>query len=736
MKKYLIKLKRTLLYRKLTNHYYLITLNVVLFILLILDFNIWYLLVIIGLNLFLLIYEIRLIFLLFALFLLCGSKILINNYRYNNIEYGDIEIQAEVIKINENNNNYKIILKKDKFKYIIYDKTNYLKVGDIITIKGNLEEGDINHTEYLFNYNKYLRNNNILGEIKDFDYRIVDHHFNFYILNTKLQNYFNLHFKGETRGYLQALVIGYKDNLKDELMNNIQNIGISHLFVISGLHMNIIMILLVFLLKLLHIPNKLHFFIIVIFFIGYYVITGGLVSIMRVLLVFIITSLNKKLKLHFSNFDVYMIAILIMLIFSPLYIFNYSFLLTYIISTSLVFINPLLKYKKIIGFFINNMLISINSIIVSLPIVISINPEINLLSIIYNLFYIPLVSYFILPISLITSIIPYLAIIYEPIINIFTKTTSILSNINFLKISFNHVNIVILILYYGLYIYIINLMKSKNNKHLLIILPFTLIISFLMTNVRYLDFYQKIIFIDLPQGESTLILDNNNKTNILIDTGENLGNDLIIYLRRMGVKRLDYVFISHGDSDHNGKLEELIKKFKIKNIVINKYDNDTFNICQKTQYKGQIIKVGRGDYLKYKNMEFKILLPDYNTLDKNNNSMVMIANIFNTKILFLGDIEKEQEKHLISLENKILVDIIKVPHHGSTTSSSEELLNNITYNYAICMSGYKNTFGFPVNSVINRYKNRCLTTSKYYTITLYKRKYQSNMNIKITNYKK
>ena len=83
----------------------------------------------------------------------------------------------------------------------------------------------------------------------------------------------------------------------------------------------------------------------------------------------------------------------------------------------------------------------------------------------------------------------------------------------------------------------------------------------------------------------------------------------------------------------------------------------------------------------------------------------MIANVFNTKILFLGDIEKEKEEELIKLEKHISVDIIKVPHHGSKTSSSNILLSNVEYKFAICMSGYKNTFGlcpwFPAQSSQN-----------------------------------
>lgn len=735
MKNCLIKLKRTLLYRKLLNHYFLLTLSIILFILLLINFNIWYLLSFIIVIIIGILYEVRFIFIFICLFIACFLNIIIKDINYKSISFGKIYIQAEVIKINRLSNNYKITIKDSLVKYIFYIDELNLCVGDEIVLYGQLVEADINHTDYLFNYNRYLRNNNIKGIIKDCSYDIVDHSYNFYSIHYLLQNYYKTHFEGQTRGYLEALVIGCKDNLSDDIYENIQSIGISHLFVISGLHMNIIMLIVTLLLKVLHIPSKFNFVVITTLFIFYYVVTGGLVSILRVLLVYVLTNANNKYNLKLTTFDIYMIIILMLLIVNPYYIFDYSFILTFLISSSLVNISSLVKQKGIKGFIVNNLIISLNSILVTIPIIININPNVNLLSLLYNIIYIPVVSYLILPLSLITTFISFLKYVYEFIINIFTVSTSYLSNIKFLRISFGDCSAIIYILYYVFYVFIIHIFKSKKYKKFIFFLPITVIIFFIMTNVRLFDFYQRIIFLDLPQGEATLILDRANATNILIDTGEDLGDDLIIYLRKLGIRRLDYVFISHGDSDHNGKLKDLIKEFTIKNIVVNIYDIDSINICLENNFKGNIIKVQRGNYIRYKSFEFNILLPNTNALDKNNNSMVMIANVFNTKILFLGDIEKEKEEELIKFEKHFSVDIIKVPHHGSKTSSSNILLSNVDYKFAICMSGYKNTFGFPVSSIIDRYNNRCLTTSRYYTITLYKRKSESSMSIKYTNYK-
>lgn len=730
VKTYLIKLKRSLLYNKLCNHYYLITLFVVLVILSIYKFNIGFIIVGILLLIYILFYYYKIIFFILIIVGLILVNLWIKEVKYNNIDYGAISMEAVVTKIDNN----KVTIKSDTLKYIFYMKINDLEVGDVIYIEGLLTQGDINHNDYLFNYREYLKYNNIKGVIKEFNYSKIDHRFTFNSINSLCQMYFNSYFEGQTKGYLEALVIGNKTNMDEEIMNDIQNVGISHLFVISGLHMNILMMIVISLLKLIKVKEKFHFIIVVVFFISYFILTGGLISILRVLLIYIFSKVNKKFNLKLSSFDIYMITIVSLLIINPYYLFSYSFVLTFVISSSLVLINPLLRFSKLKGFFLNNLIISFNSVLVTLPIIININPTINFLSILYNLIYIPFVSYFLLPLSLITCIFPFLSFIYEFVVSCFGGITSILSSVTVFNVSIPYVNVIFYIFYYFFYILLTTCLKHHKMKYSLINGGFLIILMFVILNVNILNIKQEIIFLDLPQGESTLIIDRFNQTNILIDTGEDMGDDLIIYLKKKGIRRLDYIFISHGDSDHNGKLDQLIDQFRIDNIIVNKYDDDTIQLCQTAKYKGNLILVKRGDELKLNNMSFKILLPDRDYNDKNNNSMVILGDIFDTTLLFLGDIEETVEKQLVRLEKNLKVDVLKVPHHGSKTSSSSSLLSNVKYNFAVCMSGYKNTFGFPVDSVIQRYNNRCLTTKDYYTITLYRNNKNSKLSIKTVNY--
>lgn len=89
-----------------------------------------------------------------------------------------------------------------------------------------------------------------------------------------------------------------------------------------------------------------------------------------------------------------------------------------------------------------------------------------------------------------------------------------------------------------------------------------------------------IYFLDLPKGEATVVIDKHNKLNVLIDTGEAGYDDILIFLKKKGIKRLDGVIISHGDSDHMGMLEVILKEFKVKKVFCNKYDTKTMTIVK------------------------------------------------------------------------------------------------------------------------------------------------------------
>ena len=187
-------------------------------------------------------------------------------------------------------------------------------------------------------------------------------------------------------------------------------------------------------------------------------------------------------------------------------------------------------------------------------------------------------------------------------------------------------------------------------------------------------------------GDSTLIITPKGKK-ILIDGGEPDQNILVPYLLARKIKTIDYIIVSHFDSDHSGALREVVEKLNVKKIVISKQVEKTEE-CSKMlesaqKRKTKIIFVEAGNTLKIeKNIMMKIMWPDLENLiienGLNNNSIVAKLIYGKFQMLFTGDIEQIAEEKIVEKYGKNLMGaILKVAHHGSKTSSIESFIETV-----------------------------------------------------------
>lgn len=142
----------------------------------------------------------------------------------------------------------------------------------------------------------------------------------------------------------------------------------------------------------------------------------------------------------------------------------------------------------------------------------------------------------------------------------------------------------------------------------------------------------------------------------------------------------------------------------------------------------------QNDNIKIKKINIDFLWPYKDTNDVNNNSLVFILRFFNMSILFTGDIEEKAEIELIKKVKTIEVNILKIAHHASNTSTKKDFLENIKFDIAVAMTGSKNTYGFPNHNTVNRLKNyNVYYTSESYTITFYKKFFEKKFKFKYLN---
>lgn len=185
-------------------------------------------------------------------------------------------------------------------------------------------------------------------------------------------------------------------------------------------------------------------------------------------------------------------------------------------------------------------------------------------------------------------------------------------------------------------------------------------------------------------GDSTLVITPTGKK-ILIDGGEAEQNILVPYLLARKIRTIDYVIVSHFDSDHSGALREVVESLKVKNLVISKQAEESEE-CSKMieiakQKKTKIIFAEAGKRLNIdKNLSFSILWPKKENIitenPLNNNSIVAKLTYGKFQMLFTGDIEQIAEENIVEKYGESLKStILKVAHHGSKTSSIEEFIN-------------------------------------------------------------
>ena len=293
----------------------------------------------------------------------------------------------------------------------------------------------------------------------------------------------------------------------------------------------------------------------------------------------ILLSINHLLKINIKKIDIVLLTLILCIIINPFIIYDIGFIYSYTISFFLILYKN--KYKT------NNKLlkiiyISLISFLVSLPINIYTSYEINFLSIILNIIIVPIVSLILLPLSLLTLIFPILDNILYLITSILENISLYTSNINIFKQILSKPSIILIIIYYLVIILILS--KNKHYYLILILLIFHKTIPLYNSNLE-------VVMFDVGEADSMLISTPSKKVNILIDTGRRIDiNNIIIYLKSIGISKLNYLIITHGDEDHIGGALYLIDNFKVDNVILNKGDYTELEVELITHLKNKNIK--------------------------------------------------------------------------------------------------------------------------------------------------
>lgn len=490
---------------------------------------------------------------------------------------------VKILSINKNN-------KYKNTKLILYTKSNEYKYGDIICVKGKYEQAQEQRNENGFNYRQYLKQSGVYGILNSEEDKKINNRNSLskYIhdINNKLSEKLYKLYDEEYSDILNAILLGNKEGLEEETKNIFKQSSLSHILAISGLHINYIAESIRKLLdKIVNSKIKKNIFIII-FLIFFCIFTGASPSCIRACFMICFSILGDLLFRKNNKINSICFSLIFILLINPYYIQNVGLWLSFGGIIGINVFKDIVKINsknKILNYIISNFNLSLSVQIIIFPVILYNFNNLSLTFFVSNI----LVSFLVLPIIVLgyLSILLGLMNIYiskfsivileKILLYIFLLIAKIVGGLKISNILLQTPSIIAILAYF----IIILIIKFKKNElkinyykgfliFLIIVIIFNL--SFIKLN-KNLEIY----FLDVGQGDCTFIITPNNKK-ILIDAGEggnstnyDYGEKVVLpYLLDRKIMSLDYIMISHFDSDHVRRNNTYFRKFKSK-----KYNN-------------------------------------------------------------------------------------------------------------------------------------------------------------------
>lgn len=582
---------------------------------------------------------------------------------------GEVSTNLIVIKASDN-----YVLARNLFStYYISAKGHSFEIGDIINVTGSLSKLEFSHKEQGFDLINYYRSYSCYAELNAQSITLVFHNF---IRMREFANYLFKNYNEEAKSLAKSLI--FHTSIDSQLYSSLQEIGIVHLIATSSFHIAFLnQVITSFLDK--NSRSKYGHLIPLITSFSLLILSSYNFSIQRIFLMNGLAALNKLLKKfpYLNYLERLSISGIIILFFQPSYILNTGFYFIYIPCTfSYLLGNRLSKrsrYKQVKR--------SLIFFVCLLPINAYYNCGFNVLSTFLQLLFAPIFSsIFVLNF---TCFIPGLGkFILNPTNTFIYLTLTRIAEIK-IFISTGELSAWLIFLIYLSYLCFLYFdeIKLKLISHKIILFP--VIVLAISICPRIIPRYE-VYFIDVNQGDSTLIINGNQ--NVLIDTGGSVYEDmakecLLPFFRSKKIYSLDAVILTHSDFDHSGALASLKENFPVKET----YYGPDF----------QTINVG--------NLKFDNLNRYYNNYSESNEkSAVLSFKIKNSSFLITGDAPTSIEKDILNSGKLGKVNYLKLGHHGSSDSSSLDFLKATNPDLAIISCGLNNMYHHPSYEVIQR----------------------------------
>lgn len=657
----------------------------------------------------------------FTMFFIFKDNQIKRSYQGAPEHLSNIEMIPDTISINgdllsfrgkKSNQTYQVFytLKSEKeqrfFKEL--DQTVMLS-GDI-----QLEEATPQRNFGGFNYRSYLKNEGIyriahLSNITQVDtvrkttiWQIC------HDMRRKAIVHIQKHFPTPMTYYMTGLLFGYLDNSFDEMSDIYTNLGIIHLFALSGMQVGFFIGISRFILLRFNVRRNYVDILQIPFSFFYAGLTGFSISVIRALIQSILSNFGIK------KMDNFALTIMILCLTMPNFLMTTGGILsfTYAFILSFIDFDNLSHYRKII---MENMMLSL----ASLPILLYFYAVFQPLSIVLTAIFSLIFDTVMLPILSIAFLLsPFVNLsglngCFVFLENMIKMTKDVLGN----AVVFGKPSLVVLVILLFLIGISYDYVLRKKISVFLVCL-----IGLVMFQIKN-PLENEVTMVDIGQGDSIFVRDIHGHT-LLIDVGgkvsfsqlqtwqkkatdSNAEKTLIPYLNSRGVGKIDQLVLTHTDTDHMGDMLEVAKHIKIGEVLVSQGSLTKSDFVEKLQaMKTKVRVVKAGDTLPIMKSYLQVLYPDKVGDGGNNDSIVLYGNLLGKNFLFTGDLEVEGERALMTAYPQLPVDVLKAGHHGSKGSSSLEFLGHISPKIALISAGKNNRYKHPHQETLERFQKQ------------------------------
>lgn len=620
-------------------------------------------------------------------------------------------------------------------------------LGQTCTITGKLIKPAAAANEGMFDYKSYLAGKSIhwLLEVDRQGFSSCEQS-NFHplyfilMLREKGISWINTVFTEQTAPVAIALLFGDRDYMAGDIQSAYQKIGIVHLLAISGSHVILLIGMSYYGLLRIGVTRQRSITILLIFLPAYTILTGLSPSVIRAVSTAMLVLMQKRWRrTDYSSIDLLSIAFVIYLFLNPRIVYDIGFQLSFVVSLFLLLSTTILNQteKKPWKMYVLTAYFCELSV---LPFLLSYFHELPVLSLLANLVYIPFYSV-LLPYCIIVFLLSMLFVNMTPLLlypldklcllsDWLALTAAKLPHVTMIFGKPDKLELLLYILLIPLFFYLYEAFPDKRKSIFLI--PLSLLLFQHAGNIW--SSYGEVVFINVGQGDSVLIHEPFNQGTYLIDTGGTVtfqqeewtkrddryevGEDTLVpYLKSKGISKIDKLILTHGDLDHVGGSVAVIKNLQVKQILMAKTNlkltEEEVEIGELAKKKNiPVLFVEAGNHWTSRDAGFQILAPiadaDYSS-GENDGSLVISARIGGLTWLFPGDIEEIGEEMLLIKKTDLKADILKIAHHGSKTSTTEDFLHAVDPSVAIISAGKNNSYGHPNKGVLERLHAKNIT---------------------------